>query len=161
MRNTPPGAFRRLLRPAELAELSTPMQLDTKWLDGATKEQGLFQRFGSGDKVVVYAVVPPNGCHADALEVLRNVATKHQGQVRVTALLLGSKAASKIGMGCAGYIINGVRAYTYEAEDGAKRTAIFEGKPEQDWTEQELEQAVEAALKASAPRERSTESDQG
>jgi len=161
MRNAPPGAFRRLLSPAELAEASTPMRLDTAWLDAATEEQGVLNRFGSGDSVVVYAVVPRGGCHGDALEVLRNEATKHQGQVRVAALLLGSEAAHRIGLGCAGYIINGVRVYTYQAEDGAKRTAIFEGKPDQDWTEQELEQAVEAALKASTPVGRGTESDQG
>jgi hypothetical protein len=162
LRNEPPGARRAALSSAELAELAQPLQLDTRWLDAATKEQGLFLRTGSGDRVVVYAVVPARGCHADALEVLRSEATKHEGQVRVAAFLLGSEAADRIGPGtCARYIVNGARCYTYRSDDGTERTAVFEGKPEQSWTERELEQAVEAALSASAPLERGAVSPQG
>lgn len=150
LRNARPESLRPPLSPAELAELSVPLQLDTAWLDAATEAEGLIRRFGTGDSVVVYAVVPEHGCQMGAVEALEYLAEKHEGQVRVAVFRLDSEAAGRVGLDCAGYIVNSMRSYTYTAEDGSRRTAVFKGKPEQSWTEQELVQAVEAALEAAS-----------
>ncbi len=136
-------------------------RVDAERLAAATEADGVMERLGDGDKVVVYASIPgmEGHCHSEAVEILRSLVREHPEEMSLTITHVHTPAAAAAGMGCAGYRINGEGAFSYTAEDGTTRTAVFQRGEGGTWTKAELRMAVEAALaEASADDESAPES---
>lgn len=146
------------------ASVADPPPIDQAAFANMTQVDGLFEKLGTGSKVLVYACVPDpgGGCHGEAVQVLKELAQANLDTMSLYVMGIHTPAAEKAGLSCAGYVINGTMRYSYTKEDGTTRSAIFtKSSGMGSWTVEDLRAAVEAALAGKGPKPAESGSESG